>query len=142
MPNSDGASQHMADLQERMLRLAGRDYGLSLKVLSAETRIPERTLRNYMAGAMMPVHVFRELCRVIPDELTSLLMPTGKHVGTDEPGDGDETALAREAAGYSAEYLNSTDPASEAGPALSPRERANLKDRARRLGAVALKVAA
>jgi hypothetical protein len=125
-----------------MLRLAERDYGLSIRDLSAETGIPGATLRSYKKGAVMPVTAFAKLCLVVPDDLTSLMLPSGKHVGTDEPADGDEATLAVEAASYNVEYLNATAPTSEGGRAITPRERGNLQDRARRLSAVARKVAA
>ena len=140
--SADAATQQIVAAQERMLRLAERDYDLSIKVLSLEARIPERTLASYKKGTMMPMGAFHALCKVIPDELTSLMLPDGKHIGTDEPGDGDEATLAREAAGYNVEYLNVTDPHSDGGSAITPRERGNLRDRARRLSAVARKVAA
>ena len=87
MANSYAATQHVVDAQERMLRLAERDYGLSIRDLMAETGIPEATLRSYKKGAVMPITAFAKLCLVIPDDLTSLMLPPGKHVGPDEPAD-------------------------------------------------------
>lgn len=143
MANCDAAAQHIVDAQERMLRLAERDYGLSIRDLTAETGIPEATLRSYKKGAVMPVTAFAKLCLVIPDELTSLMLPDGKHVGTDEPADdGDLAALAEGSAEFNVEYLHAKSPRSDGGEVITPRERGNLKDRARRLSAVARKVAA
>lgn len=128
--------------QEAMLRLAERDHQLSTKRLEAETGIPAVTLRGYKRDVMMPLSAFVKLCRVIPDDLTSLcLEPSGKHVGTDEAGDGDLDALARESAGYNVEYLDARDPNSEAGAAIGPREAARLKERARRMAATARRAA-
>lgn len=142
MSNNSAAPQHFADAQERMLRLAERDYGLTLKHLSAETRIPERTLASYRTGTMMPLSAFSALCGVIPDDLTSLMLPDGKHVGTDDcADDGDLAELAEGSAEFNVEYLHATSPRSEGGKVITPRERHNLKDRARRLSAVARRVA-
>jgi hypothetical protein len=143
MSNHDAAVQHIVDVQERMFRLAKRDYGLTIRDLEAETKIPATTLRSYTKGAVMPITAFAKLCAVIPDELTSLMLPEGKHVGTDRPADdGDVAQLAEESAEFNVEYLHSTSPRSEGGKAITPRELGNLKDRARRLTAVARKVAA
>lgn len=124
--------------QEAMLRLAERDYQLTSKRIEAETGIPAVTLRSYKRDTMMPLSAFVKLCRVIPDDLTSLVMEhAGKHVGTNEPGDGDIDALGREAAGFVAEKLDA-----EADGVVTPMERGKLKDRARRMASAALAVAA
>lgn len=91
--------------QEAMLRLAERDHGLTANRLEAETGIPAVTLRTYRRDTMMPLAAFVKLCRVIPDDLTSLVMEqAGKHVGTDEHGDGDVDQLGKETASYAAEW--------------------------------------
>ena len=109
----------------------------------AETGIPEATLRSYKKGAVMPITAFAKLWLVIPDDLTSLMLPPGKHVGTDEPADdGDLSTLAEGSAEFNVEYLRAKSPRSDGGEIITPRERGNLKDRARRLSAVARKVAA
>jgi len=143
MSRRSNFAQDIISRQERMLRLAERDYDLSLKVLEAETEIPKETLATYKRDVAMPAWALVALSRVIPDDLTSLMFePSGKHVGTNERGDGDVDALAREAAGYNVEYLDARSPTGEAGPALSPREKARLGDRARRLASTARAVAA
>lgn len=119
-----------------MLRLAERDYDLSVKTLNAETGIPIPTLNSWKRDTMMPLGGFVALCRVIPDDLTSLLLePAEKHVGTNETPDGDAHALARDGGDYNVAYLNATDPASENGAEISPRERAGLHDIHRRMKA-------
>lgn len=142
MSRRSNIAQDIISRQERMLRLAERDYDLTLSVLSAETEIPKETLATYKRDTAMPAWTLVLLSRVIPDELTSLMFePIGKHVGTDETGEGYLDALARESAGYNVEYLDSRAPGSENGPALSPREEARLKDRARRIAATARRAA-
>lgn len=128
--------------QERMLRLAERDCDLSAPVLEAETGIPKDTILSWRRGVAMPAWALVALSKVIPDDLTTLMFePIDKHVGTDEGGEGDLDSLAREAAGYNVEYLDARNPGSEAGPELSPRERANLRDKARRIAATARRAA-
>lgn len=143
MPRKSDFVQDIISRQERMLRLAERDYDLTPTVLAAETGIPKPTIVSWKHGVAMPAWALVALSRVIPDELTTLLFePVAKHVGTDDIGDGDLDKLARESAGYNVEYLDARQPASEAGTELSPRERANLKDRARRVASTARKAAA
>ena len=125
-----------------MLRLAERDHDLTLEVLAQETGIPKPTLASYKRGVAMPMFAFALLCDVIPDELTSLLLPAGKFVSSAEPEGGDLDALAREAAGFNVEYLDAHHPNSDGGTAVTPRETANLKDRARRMAGTARAAAA
>lgn len=128
--------------QERMLRLAERDYGLTLKVLELETGIPIVTLRTYKRGTMMPLSNFVALARVIPDELTSLCFAgTGKVIATPEPGEGDLDELAEEAAEYVVEYTKARSPRSPGGAQVIPMERENLKDHSRRIADIARRAA-
>lgn len=138
MSRRSNFAQDIISRQERMLRLAERDYDLTPSVLHAETGIPKETQLSWRKDTAMPAWALVALCRVIPDELTSLLFePIGKHIGTDDSGDGDLDALARVSAGYNVEYLDARQPGSENGTDLSPRERAHLKDRARVVAATA-----
>ncbi len=124
--------------QAAMFRLAARDYGLSRTRLSLETGIAESTLKSWANGTAMPVCGFAKLARIIPDALTSLLVePAGKHIGTNEGGDGDLDALGRECAGLVSEKLDR-----EADGVLCHIDRAALRGRARRVGAAARAVAA
>lgn len=129
--------------QERMLRLAERDHGLSAVVLKAETGIPKDTILSWRRGVAMPAWALVALARVIPDELTTLMFePVEKVVMSGHDGDGDLDLLAREMADYNVEYLNARDPRSEDGAALSPRGRAILKEKASRVAATARRAAA
>jgi len=142
MPRRSNLAQDVISRQERMLRLAERDYDLTPAVIFAETKIPKETQASWRKDVAMPAWALVLLCRIIPDELTSLLFePIGKHVGTDEDGEGSLDALAKESAGYNVEYLEARDPGGEAGAKLSPRERARLGDRARKIAAVARRAA-
>lgn len=137
-------AQHSVLAQERMFRLAERDHDLSLRTLAAESQIPLRTLQNWKAGAVMPAWALFALGQAgIPDYLTSLVSnPFAKHVGTNGAEEGTFHKAAIEASGYNAEFLEATSPDSEAGPDLSPRERAKLSEIAARAGGTLRAVAA
>lgn len=143
MARNTSLAQDIIARQERVLRLAERDYGLTLSVLEAETGIGKTTLATYKRETAMPAYALVLLSAVIPDELVSLMFePVGKHVATNDGDEGDLDALARDSAGYNVEYLNARHPEGEGGADITPRERANLKDRARRIASIAQKAAA
>lgn len=118
-----------------MLRLAERDHGLTLTLLSAETGINKATLATYKRDVAMPAYVLVLLSEHIPDYLTSLMYePVGKSIGSDGTDeDGDVDALARECSRYTAEYLSADKP-------RTPQQIANLQDHARRIAGVARRV--
>jgi hypothetical protein len=122
--------------QERMFRLAERDHDLPLRTLAAESGIPLRTLQNWKAGAVMPAWALFALGEAgVPDYLTSLVgNPFAKHIGTNGAEEGTYHKAAVDASGYQAEFLECTSPESEAGPDLSPREKARLAEIAARAG--------
>ncbi len=143
MPRSSSIVQDIISRQERMLRLAERDYDITLAVLHAETGIAKPTLSSWKSDVAMPAWALVVLSQVIPDHLVSLMFePVGRCVVTCENSDGDLDRLAKESAGYNVEYLDARSPGSDAGHELSPRERANLKDRARVLASVGRRAAA
>lgn len=143
MADGRGTEQETLAAQSEMFRLAERDHGLTITALATETGINKSTLATYnhsniFQRAKMPLPVFVALCRVIPDDCTSIVLAgIGKHVGTNEGGDGCLDALGREAAGYVAEKLDA-----EADGVVTPIERRRLRDRARRVAARAQAVAA
>lgn len=124
--------------QQRMFRLAERDYQLDRRALSLETGIPYPTLKSWANDTIISLTGLRKLVKVIPDELTSLLFAgTGKHIGEDEVSDGDLDALGCETAGFVSEYVRA-----KSDGVVTPIERANLKERAGRIAAHANKVKA
>lgn len=124
--------------QERMFRLADRDYGLTRKAICLETGISIGTLTSWTRGVQMPLAAFVRLSKVIPDELTSLCLEAAdKFVGTNSPGDGDLDALGRECASFVSEKLEA-----EADNVVTPIEDRKLRNRSRRVASIALKVAA
>lgn len=126
-----------------MFRLAERDHGLTLTVLAMETGIDRKVLATYnnsniFARAKMPLWVFVTLCRVIPDEVTSIMLDTaGKHVGSNEPDDADLDALTAEASGLVTDVLEA-----KRDGKVTHIERRRIKDRARRVASKAQAVAA
>lgn len=144
MCNRNGKARLSVEAQERMFRLAERDFSLSLPILSADTGIPLNTLRGWKNGATMPAWAVGALAEAgVPDYLLSLVLhPFHRIVTTEKPGDGAFHEAASEAVSFGAEFLSATSPDSEAGPDLSPRERARLAERALRAGAKMRAVAA
>lgn len=143
MSISAASQQDIMSRQMDMFRLARRDHDLTANRLSKLSRIPETTIQSWCKGSAMPAWALVVLSAYLPDELTSLMFePAARYVGTAEPGDGDLDALAREGADYNVEYLRARDPGSDAGPELSPREKAILRDKARRIAATARRAAA
>lgn len=138
MSDANRTKQDVISQQERMLRLAERDYGLTLAVLRAETGIPKETLASWKRDVAMPAWALVALSRAIPDELVSLMFePAEKVVSSIETGDEVLDELAEEAAEYVAEYTRARSPNSPGGAQIIPRERAKLSETARRVGAKA-----
>ena len=143
MSDRDGTNREILAAQQEMFRLADAEYGLTLRAIASETGIPLTTLKtwtnsNIFARAKISLPDFVTLCRVLPDDLTSLcLEPANKHVGTNETSDGDFDALGREAAGFVADKLDA-----EADGVVTHIEKKRLKDRARRVASRARAVAA
>jgi hypothetical protein len=127
------------ETQQRIFRLSARDYGLTLKRISIDSNIPYATIRTYASGeAMMPIAALLKICDVIPDHLLSqLLDPVGRHLEVNEESDGDMDELGREAASFTAEYVNA-----KSDGIVTPFERSRLASRAGRLADAAGKVSA
>lgn len=139
MCNMNELARNSVQAQERMFRLAERDYGLSVKTLVLETGIPKTTLEGWRGGVTMPAWALGALGKAgVPDHLLSLILhPFARHVGTDDNGDGALDELARETAGFTADYLQATAPASPGGSNIVPMERAKLAEAALRVESIA-----
>lgn len=127
------------EAQRELFRLAERECGLSIPILAKRSPIPLGTLKGWRDGAAMPAWAVGALGTAgVPDHLLSLLLaPFGRHVGTDEAGDGDLDALGREAAHYVGDKLDA-----EADGKVTHIERAKLRQSAAKIAAVARKAAA
>lgn len=125
--------------QQRMLRLAERDCGLTPAVICLETGIPKPTIMSWRkegASAISGPNLVR-LATCIPNELLSLLFePAGKCLGDCERAEDDIDQLACEAAGLVYEIIDA-----KSDGIITPQERANIGDRARRVAAKASAVA-
>lgn len=129
-------AQHVGQAVDRMLRIAEHDHGLSIRQLSAETGIPASTLGTYRvtggrAQAAMPLSTFVALCRVLPDELTSLVLDMAdKRVAPLDADPGAWLGVAAEASGLASDICEA-----KADGKITPIEHSRLKHRARRLTA-------
>lgn len=142
MANRDHFDHDILARQERMLRLAERDYDLTPAVLEAETGIPAGTLRTYRRDTMMPMAAFVRLCRVIPDELTTLMVePADKHIGTDPEGDPDLDTVAVEAGELVNLHSRARHPKSPGGVTIVPQEAILIQAQAARVAVSARRAA-
>lgn len=141
----DGTKQDVLSNQERMLRLAERDFGITTKVIVAETGIPLSTVQSWRRSNLpvgMSLGDFVLVCRVIPDSLTSLcLEPSAKHIGTNGDDEGDLDAVASHAGEFAHEYQKARHPASPGGVAIVLQEAAKLHEIRGGLVSVARKAA-
>ena len=133
------AGRDSVEAQREMFRLAQKEVGLSIPVIAKRSPLKESTLKGWRDGAAMPAWAIGALgCAGVPDHLLSLITePFGKHIGTDECGDGDLDALGRESAHYLADKADA-----EADGVVTHIERAKLKESASRMASVARRAAA
>lgn len=129
--------------QKTMFRVAERQFGLTQKAIHLETGMSLTSLSEYARGlttmsgeAMMRLAEWRDF----PAELLTMLFAgTGREVHDegDEPEDGALHELGREGAHFLAEKADA-----EADGVVNMDEKRRLKKRAKRIAAVAQKVAA
>jgi hypothetical protein len=137
MAHSDRISALTLAAQERIFRLAARDYGLSLKTISLESGIPYNTIRAYAAHngeqAMMPIAALLKLVGVLPDELLShLLEPVGRII--DRPSeDGDHDATVQNCIDFVTRKQRAHHPESPAGVEIADCEDQDLRKSKARL---------
>lgn len=135
-----GTEQETKAAQKEMFRVAEHDYGLTLAAIESEAGLREGALKPYnhsniFARAKMPLWIFVRLCKVLPDDVTSLCVAVGgKRITSDEGGD-DLDALAIEAADFAHQYSRARHPASPGGTTIVPQEAASLHDIRRRMTA-------
>lgn len=133
MSADDRISRLTLEAQARMFRLAKRDHGLTRKAISLETGVPLPTLKSWESGTMMPLAAVNRLADVMPNYLLSLLTePGGKRVEDAGDEDDDLDAVAVEASGFVAEYVEA-----KKDGRVTPIEKARLNHRRRKLKAAA-----
>ena len=123
--------------QERVFRLAARDYGLSLQTISTESNIPYNTIRSYAGHngeqAQMPISALNKLCGVIPDDLLSHLTdPGGRQLVLDDD-DHDLDILGDHADAIAAEVRRARSPSSPGGTEITDLEEARIRRKAAQL---------
>ena len=139
MPGNRTIIDQMRDRQQRMFRIAldPARYGLTLKIISADSGIGYDSLRNYASGdTIMPITAVDALTSVVPAELLSLLFSTGYGVVRLPEGiDHDEIETA--ARDFLATKGQAHHPDSPGGREIADCEDATLRAKAVKLRAVA-----
>ena len=119
------------DRQRRMFRIATdpRRYGLTLKMIAADSGLHPDSIRKYAAGeTVLSMTSMVCLIGVLPDELLSLLLPEDRVIRT--VGDDDDHARhARHCVEYLSDYAAARDPNSECQEKIGPGEHKRLKAR-------------
>lgn len=129
----------MRDRQQRMFRIAmdPTRYGLTLKMIEADSGLDYDSLRNYAAGkTTMPITAVDALIDVIPDELLSLLFSSSRII-VRVPEEIDHDRLGALCQDYLRAKAEAHHPLSPSGRDLSDCEDTRLRSKAARLRAVA-----
>lgn len=138
------ATQHSIDRQGDMFRLAERDHGLTLTVLSRRTEIPAPTLKTWRDGTVMPAWALFKLGGEggVPDDLLSMIGEPFRRavVSDDAEQEGLIDDLAEGASRFTHAVSRARHPNGPGGTAIVPQERAEIIDIARHIRAVATKV--
>jgi hypothetical protein len=137
-------AQNSVANQGELFRLAERDHGLSLKLLSAKTGIAYNTLRSWRDGTVMPAWGLFKLGSAggVPDYLLSFVAePFERAVVTAEDGDGDFDTAGLDASELAHEVQRARHPASPGGTRIVPQEAAIITLKARKSASSARKVA-
>ena len=120
MAHGDRISALTLEAQERMFRLAQRDYGLTLQQISLDSGIPYNTVRSYAghngAPTMMPLSAVNKLAGVVPDKLLShLLFPSCRFIAEASAEESDHDGFAGNCIDFAAIYQKARHPSSPGG---------------------------
>ena len=127
MAQCNNISERQKAEQERIFRLAQRDYGLTLKAISLDSGIGYTTIQSYSRGeAVMSIASLFALIGVIPDELLSLLLPEGRAI-VSVPENIDHDQLAEAMHDYLSTKTAVHHPESPAGREISDCEDEKLR---------------
>lgn len=120
--------------QQELFRLAQKECGLSLRVLSQRAPIPYSTLKGWRDGAAMPAWAIGELGDAgVPDHILSLVTaPYKRTILTDEESETDLDDAAEAADEVASAVRRARHPNSPGGPAIVHCERANIVPLVRR----------
>lgn len=123
------------ETQERVFRICQAN-GLTLKAISLDAGIPYSSLRSYAgnsgATSIMGIDVLYQLVGVVPNELLSLLLPSGNAIFT-VPDDVDHDEIEEMARDYLATKAKAHRADSPEGPAVAACERNTLNGKVARL---------
>jgi len=137
-------AQYSVDRQADLFRMAERDHGLTIALISRRTKISESTLRGWRDGTAMPAWALFQLGSEggIPDDLVSMLgEPFRRSVVTNDADDeGLFDDLAAEAGELVQAVARARHPNGPGGTAIVPQEKAALVVVARRVMAAAGRV--
>lgn len=139
MPDNLSILDQMLDRQKRMFRIAQDParYGLTLKIIATDANLGYDSVRAYSKGeTQMPMTALYALVGVLPDELLSLLLPTGRQIVT-VPDDIDHDELEAACRDYLKTKGEAHHPASPDGREIAPCEDRLLRVKAAPLKAVA-----
>jgi hypothetical protein len=128
MPANPKIIEQMRDRQKRMFRIAldPLRYGLTLKMIEADSGIDYDSLRNYAAGkTTMPITAVDSLIDVLPDALLSLLFSGGRSL-VQTPEELDHDAICEAVQDYLTEKAKAHRQDSPGGPAIVDCEREAL----------------
>lgn len=119
------------EIADRQVAMFAMFVGLGLyttrAALSAASKIPTSTLKDWANGSAIPFHGVMRLRRYLPPEAINMLTePAGARIVDTEGGDANWDEVAASAAGLAAEIC-----VARADGNLTPSERAALKRRAR-----------
>lgn len=130
--------------QQELFRLAQKECGLSLRVISQLSPIPYNTLRGWAGGSAMPAWAIGELADAgVPDHLLSLITaPWKRSILTDEDTDSDLDDAADAADEFATAVRRARHPKSPGGTAIVHGEKAEIIPIGRRAKAKLAAVAA
>lgn len=114
--------------QAELFRLAAKEEGLTIAVLAARSPLHVSTLKGWRDGAAMPAWALGALGAAgVPDHLLSLVLASyGKHIGSDETGEGDLDTAGLDAGDVQHAVARARSPSSPGGIAIVPQERAEI----------------
>lgn len=123
----DNISERQRATQERIFRLAERDYGLTLKAISLDAGIGYTTLKSYARGeSVMSIASLFRLVGVVPNDLLSLLLPEGRCIVT-MAEDVDHDRISEQFQDWLREKERAHHPDSPAGRDIAPCEDSTLR---------------
>lgn len=116
------------DAQAELFRRAAAEEGLSIPAIAKRSPLAISTLNGWRDGAAMPAWAIGALGAAgVPDHLLTLVLePFGKHVGTDEEGEGDLDTAGLDAGEAAHAVQRARSPNSPGGVAIVPQERAQI----------------